>query len=135
MTERWPVKKTYKLFIGGAFPRSESGRTYEAQGQNVARGSRKDVREAVAALLADLDARGQVAFRARAVRQLNDLLQIEDLGCELVSVLISNLAWSAFQMNIRPAILLRVAKGFFEGRFRLRISRSKCNCRGPKHHE
>ena len=42
---RLPVKKTYKLFIGGAFPRSESGRTYEAQGQNVARASRKDVRD------------------------------------------------------------------------------------------
>ena len=46
---RLPVKKTYKLFIGGAFPRSESGRTYEAEGQNVARASRKDVRDAVRA--------------------------------------------------------------------------------------
>ncbi|MFL5926830.1 MAG: aldehyde dehydrogenase family protein [Gaiellaceae bacterium] len=46
---RLPVNKTYKLFIGGAFPRSESGRTYEAQGMNVARGSRKDVRDAVQA--------------------------------------------------------------------------------------
>ncbi len=46
---RLPVKKTYKLYIGGAFPRSESGRTYEAQGQNVALGSRKDVRDAVRA--------------------------------------------------------------------------------------
>ncbi len=46
---RLPVKKTYKLYIGGAFPRSESGRTYEAQGQNVARASRKDLRDAVVA--------------------------------------------------------------------------------------
>jgi acyl-CoA reductase-like NAD-dependent aldehyde dehydrogenase len=46
---RLPVKKTYKLFVGGAFPRSESGRTYEAQGQNVARASRKDARDAVRA--------------------------------------------------------------------------------------
>ena len=46
---RLPVNKTYKLFIGGAFPRSESGRTYEAQGMNVARASRKDVRDAVQA--------------------------------------------------------------------------------------
>src|ERR1043165_1330815 len=46
---RLPVKKTYKLFVGGAFPRSESGRTYEAQGQNVARASRKDLRDAVVA--------------------------------------------------------------------------------------
>ncbi len=44
---RLPVRKTYKLFVGGAFPRSESGRTYLAQGQNVARASRKDVRDAV----------------------------------------------------------------------------------------
>ena len=46
---RLPVKKTYKLYIGGAFPRSESGRTYEAEGQNVARASRKDARDAVKA--------------------------------------------------------------------------------------
>jgi len=46
---RLPVRKTYKLYIGGAFPRSESGRTYEAQGANVAWGSRKDVRDAVRA--------------------------------------------------------------------------------------
>ena len=46
---RLPVRKTYKLYIGGAFPRSESGRTYEAEGQNVARASRKDVRDAVRA--------------------------------------------------------------------------------------
>jgi acyl-CoA reductase-like NAD-dependent aldehyde dehydrogenase len=49
VANRLPVRKTYKLFIGGAFPRSESGRTYEAQGQNVAHGSRKDVRDAVQA--------------------------------------------------------------------------------------
>jgi acyl-CoA reductase-like NAD-dependent aldehyde dehydrogenase len=68
---RLPVKKTYKLFIGGAFPRSESGRTYEAQGQNVARASRKDVRDAVVAARgaqgkwASMTAynRGQVLYR------------------------------------------------------------------------
>jgi acyl-CoA reductase-like NAD-dependent aldehyde dehydrogenase len=46
---RLPVRKTYKLFIGGEFPRSESGRTFEAEGQNVARASRKDVRDSVRA--------------------------------------------------------------------------------------
>jgi acyl-CoA reductase-like NAD-dependent aldehyde dehydrogenase len=46
---RLPVRKTYKLFVGGEFPRSESGRTYEAEGQNVARASRKDLRDAVRA--------------------------------------------------------------------------------------
>jgi acyl-CoA reductase-like NAD-dependent aldehyde dehydrogenase len=44
---RLDVRKTYKLFIGGAFPRSESGRTYEIEAANVARASRKDVRDAV----------------------------------------------------------------------------------------
>jgi acyl-CoA reductase-like NAD-dependent aldehyde dehydrogenase len=68
---RLPVKKTYKLFIGGAFPRSESGRTYEAQGQNVARASRKDVRDSVSAARAAQPKwasataynRGQVIYR------------------------------------------------------------------------
>jgi acyl-CoA reductase-like NAD-dependent aldehyde dehydrogenase len=46
---RLDVRKTYKLFIGGAFPRSESGRTYEIEAANVARASRKDVRDAVRA--------------------------------------------------------------------------------------
>jgi len=68
---RLPVKKTYKLFVGGAFPRSESGRTYEAEGQNVARASRKDVRDAVRAArsaqpgwaAATAYNRGQVLYR------------------------------------------------------------------------
>jgi acyl-CoA reductase-like NAD-dependent aldehyde dehydrogenase len=71
MSERLPVKKTYKLFVGGAFPRSESGRTYEAEGQNVARASRKDVRDAVRAARAAQAGwaaataynRGQVIYR------------------------------------------------------------------------
>jgi len=46
---RLPVRKTYKLYIGGKFPRSESGRTYEVDGQNVARASRKDARDAIRA--------------------------------------------------------------------------------------
>ena len=46
---RVPVRKTYKLYLGGSFPRSESGRTYEAEGHNIAMASRKDVRDAVKA--------------------------------------------------------------------------------------
>ena len=55
MTERLDVRKTYKLFIGGAFPRSESGRTFAvtgADGQVLAHAplaSRKDMRDAVVA--------------------------------------------------------------------------------------
>jgi len=71
MSKRLPIKKTYKLFVGGAFPRSESGRTYEAEGQNVARASRKDVRDAVRAARAAQSGwagataynRGQVVYR------------------------------------------------------------------------
>jgi len=50
-----PVRKTYKLFIGGAFPRSESGRSYPVPGPdgavlaNAAQASRKDARDAVVA--------------------------------------------------------------------------------------
>ena len=44
---RISVKKTYKLYIGGAFPRSESGRSFNVGGNNVAQGSRKDLRDAV----------------------------------------------------------------------------------------
>jgi acyl-CoA reductase-like NAD-dependent aldehyde dehydrogenase len=52
---RLDVKKTYKLFIGGAFPRSESGRSYQikdSQGNfiaNPAQASRKDLRDSVLA--------------------------------------------------------------------------------------
>jgi acyl-CoA reductase-like NAD-dependent aldehyde dehydrogenase len=43
------VRKTYKLFIGGKFARSESGRSYPVDGVNAALASRKDVRDAVVA--------------------------------------------------------------------------------------
>lgn len=75
--ERLEVRKTYKLFIGGKFPRSESGRTYvleDAQGDflaNVAKASRKDLRDAVVAARAAAPGwsgataynRGQVLYR------------------------------------------------------------------------
>jgi acyl-CoA reductase-like NAD-dependent aldehyde dehydrogenase len=68
---RVPVNKTYKLYLGGAFPRSESGRTYEAEGHNIAMASRKDVRDAVKAARGGLVKwsgataynRGQVLYR------------------------------------------------------------------------
>lgn len=52
---RLPVHKTYKLYVGGAFPRSESGRSIRvtsARGEhlaNAALASRKDARDAVVA--------------------------------------------------------------------------------------
>src|SRR5689334_1132441 len=76
-TGRIDVRKTYKLYIGGAFPRSESGRSYVVEGANgeplanAVRASRKDLREAVRAARkaagpwADKTAmnRGQVLYR------------------------------------------------------------------------
>jgi acyl-CoA reductase-like NAD-dependent aldehyde dehydrogenase len=53
--DRIGVRKTYKLYIGGAFPRTESGRAYEVRGAkgellaNACRGTRKDIRDAVRA--------------------------------------------------------------------------------------
>ncbi|MHB1087646.1 MAG: aldehyde dehydrogenase family protein [Acidimicrobiales bacterium] len=55
MSDRLDVRKTYKLLINGAFPRSESGRTYEVLSErgeflaNVSQGSKKDLRDAVVA--------------------------------------------------------------------------------------
>jgi acyl-CoA reductase-like NAD-dependent aldehyde dehydrogenase len=52
---RLAVRKTYKLYLGGAFPRSESGRSYPVQSAkgallaHAAQASRKDVRDAVVA--------------------------------------------------------------------------------------
>lgn len=80
---RVEVRKTHKLFVGGAFPRSESGRTYEvtdANGQfiaNVAQASRKDARDAVLAARAAFAKwsaataynRGQVLYRIAEVME------------------------------------------------------------------
>jgi acyl-CoA reductase-like NAD-dependent aldehyde dehydrogenase len=74
---RLAVRKTYKLFIGGAFPRSESGRVYPVLGNggallgNAAQASRKDVRDAVVAARGAISRwsgataynRGQVLYR------------------------------------------------------------------------
>ena len=76
-SERLPVMKTYKIFIGGKFPRTESGRYYQPKGANgevlanVCRSSRKDVREAVIAARGALGGwasrsafnRGQILYR------------------------------------------------------------------------
>lgn len=81
MSARLTVPKTYKLAIGGAFPRSESGRTYEVRSPkgeflaNAAKASRKDARDAVLAARAAQAKwagataynRGQVLYRVAEV--------------------------------------------------------------------
>jgi len=77
MSKRIDVKKTYKLFIGGAFPRTESGRTYEVKNSrgvfiaNPCLASRKDLKDAVVAARAAHSGwahataynRGQILYR------------------------------------------------------------------------
>jgi acyl-CoA reductase-like NAD-dependent aldehyde dehydrogenase len=54
-TDRAPITKTWKLFVGGAYPRSESGRVVPLDGDSgdavayVAAATRKDLRDAVEA--------------------------------------------------------------------------------------
>ncbi len=77
------VRKTYKLFIGGAFPRSESGRSYPVTGPDgtvlahAARASRKDVRDAVvAARKAQPGWAGATAYnRGQVLYRVAELLQ------------------------------------------------------------
>ncbi|MBK8468828.1 MAG: aldehyde dehydrogenase family protein [Candidatus Phosphoribacter sp.] len=83
MSPRVEVRKTYKLFIGGAFPRSESGRSYAVHAAagaflaNAALGSRKDARNAVVAARAAFPRwsgataynRGQVLYRVAEVME------------------------------------------------------------------
>lgn len=83
MSERIDVRRTAKLFVGGAFPRSESGRSYEVHDHkgrslgNAAQASRKDARDAVSAARAALAGwsgataynRGQVLYRVAEIMQ------------------------------------------------------------------
>ncbi|KOX21927.1 aldehyde dehydrogenase [Saccharothrix sp. NRRL B-16348] len=98
---RIAVAKTYKLYIGGAFPRSESGRSYpvvDAKGAflaNAAQGSRKDARDAVGAARkafagwsgATAYNRGQVLFRvAEVLEGRREQFIAEVAACEGVTV-------------------------------------------------
>lgn len=80
---RIDVRKTYKLYIGGQFPRSESGRSYvvnDAKGKllaNAAQASRKDARDAVVAARAAFGGwSGKTAYnRAQVVYRIAEVLE------------------------------------------------------------
>ena len=80
---RIDVKKTYKLYIGGAFPRSESGRSYEVNNSkgvfiaNPSQASRKDLRDAVvAARAAQAGWSGATAFnRAQILYRVAEIME------------------------------------------------------------
>ena len=96
---RIDVNKTYKLFIGGAFPRSESGRVYEIKGANKkfianpALASRKDLRDAVVAAKAAHSGwanatafnRGQILYRVAEIMQGRSDQFIDEI-CDLEGV-------------------------------------------------
>ncbi len=97
---RLAVPKTYKLYIGGKFPRSESGRTFEVMSTkgvflaNAAKASRKDARDAVVAARAAVGGwsgttgynRGQVLYRiaelleGRREQFIDELVSTEGLA-------------------------------------------------------
>ncbi|MBN9185871.1 MAG: aldehyde dehydrogenase family protein [Microbacterium sp.] len=94
MSKRLSVPKTYKLFLGGAFPRSESGRTYEVVSRkgeflaNAALASRKDARDAVKAAVGAVKGwsgataynRGQVLYRVAEVLEGRRAQFIEEIS-------------------------------------------------------
>ena len=117
-TERTAVLKTYKLYIGGQFPRSESGRSYPVhspQGKLLAhavRASRKDLREAVKAARAAQPAwarrtaynRGQILYRiaelmesrrAEFARELQAAGSEPELASQEVNLAIDRWIWYA----------------------------------------
>ncbi|HEX6876609.1 MAG TPA: aldehyde dehydrogenase family protein [Nocardioidaceae bacterium] len=91
---RLDVRKTYKLYVGGAFPRSESGRSYEVTDHkgrflaNAAHASRKDARDAVAAARKAFGGwstrtpynRGQVLYRVAEVLEGRRAQFVEEVG-------------------------------------------------------
>jgi acyl-CoA reductase-like NAD-dependent aldehyde dehydrogenase len=117
--QRLAVRKTYKLFVGGAFPRSESGRSYPVHGADgellayAAQASRKDLRDAVVAARRAVGGwsgataynRGQVLYRVaemlegraaqfRAEVAAAEGVPVERAG-ELVAAAIDRWVWYA----------------------------------------
>ena len=113
---RLSVRKTYKLYVGGAFVRSESGRYDRALGAddehvaNVPRASRKDVRDAMAAARKAAGPwaartaynRGQILYRAaEALESRADALAEPDEVAAAVDVLVHYAGWT----DKLPAVL------------------------------
>ena len=103
---RLEVRKTYKLWIGGAFVRSESGRYDEAGAVHIPRASRKDVRDAVAAARKAFGPwaartaynRGQILYRAaEALESRGPALGLQAESGEIaaaVDVLVHYAGWT-----------------------------------------
>ena len=129
MSGRLDVRKTYKLYVNGAFPRSESGRVYEvtdSRGRflaNAALASRKDGRDAVVAARAAFKGwskstaylRGQIVYRIAEVMEgrraqfVADLMAAEGLtekrAHAQLDAAIDRLVWYAGWSDKLPAVL------------------------------
>ena len=117
--DRLDVRKTYKLYIGGQFPRTESGRAYEvfdARGRllaNACRGTRKDIRDAVRAARSAFPGwsartafnRGQILYRIAELMEgrrdqfIAEVMAAEGVGRQratrLVNAAIDRWVWYA----------------------------------------
>lgn len=96
MAERISVKKTYKMYVGGKFPRSESGQTFavlDRKGASLAacaKASKKDFRDAVLAAASGLRAwdkatgylKGQILYRAAEMLQGREAQFVEELQAQ-----------------------------------------------------
>lgn len=126
---RVDVRKTYKLYVNGAFPRSESGRTYEvcdAKGRflaNAALASRKDARDAVVAARsafkgwshANAYLRAQIVYRiaevmeSRRAQLVADVMASDSLtearANRVVDAAIDRIVWYAGWADKLPAVL------------------------------
>ena len=132
---RVDVRKTYKLYVGGAFPRSESGRSYEVHAAparagarprllaNAAMGSRKDARDAVVAARkaqpgwagATAYNRGQVLYRVAEVMESRRAQLVQDVrdaeggsasrAEALVSAAVDRWVWYAGWSDKYPQVL------------------------------
>ncbi|WP_440070534.1 aldehyde dehydrogenase family protein [Streptosporangium sp. OZ121] len=113
---RLAVRKTYKLYIGGAFPRSESGRSYAVASSrgdflaNASKASRKDARDAVTAARkafggwsgATAYNRGQILYRVAEMlegRRAQFAAELAETGTrkagEVVDAAVDRLVWYA----------------------------------------
>lgn len=126
---RIDVRKTYKLYVNGAFPRSESGRSYEVcdhRGRflaNASQASRKDGRDAVTAARtafkgwshANAYLRGQIVYRiaevmeSRRAQLVADVVAAEGLtetrANRVVDAAIDRIVWYAGWADKLPAVL------------------------------
>lgn len=116
MSDRLTVRKTYKLWIGGAFVRSESGRydTAGADGSvNIPRASRKDVRDAVTAARAAAGPwaartaynRGQILYRAAEALESRGATPAEGLDHDQLEAAVDVLVHHAGWTDKFPAVL------------------------------